>query len=101
MNEIWKKIDNYEEYFVSNLGRIKSIKGNKEIILKQNTAIHGYPSVTLYGKGKKVYKVHRLVANSFLKNKDNKKHVEHINTIKQDNRVENLRWASPYENYAR
>ena len=47
---------------------------------------------------KKKYSVHRLVALTFLENPDNKPYVDHINRNPSDNRLENLRWATGYEN---
>ena len=44
------------------------------------------------------YLVHRLVAEAFIPNIDNKPHIDHINTVRDDNRVENLRWVTHLEN---
>lgn len=46
----------------------------------------------------KKYKVHRLVAETFIPNSDNKPFIDHINRCRSDNRVENLRWCTPSEN---
>lgn len=52
-----------------------------------------------YKKGQqKTFKIHRLVAQTFIPNPDNKPCVDHINTIRDDNRVENLRWVTHKEN---
>jgi len=93
--EEWKTIKGFEDYQVSNLGRVKSFKCNRERIMKTGTDGRGYPSVMLraYFKAKaKNKQVHQLVAIAFLN------HtpcglvlvVDHINDIKTDNRVENL-----------
>lgn len=105
-NEEWKSLDfmGYPNYAVSNLGRVKSLnylnKG-KVAILKQQTDINGYPTIGLYQdskKVKKVKKIHRLVAEAFIPNPDNKPEVDHKNCIRHDNRPENLQWATHKEN---
>ena len=98
--EIWKPIEGFDnQYLVSNLGRVKSLKDSKnEVIMKQSTAVHGYATVSLTKGKNRTFRVHRLVAQAFISNPENKPHVEHINTIRTDNRVENLRWATADEN---
>ena len=107
MKEIWKDVIGYEGlYQVSNLGRVKSldrfcIDGRKRYgqIMKQVITNGGYFAVGLRkGKGQKRYLVHRLVAEAFIPNTDNKPCVDHINTIRTDNRVCNLRWCTYKEN---
>ena len=100
--EIWKPIKDYEGlYEVSNLGRVKSLnyrKTGKEKILK-NIECRGYLAVCLTKNGKqKLFKVHRLVAETFIPNPESKPCIDHINTIKNDNRVKNLRWVTHKEN---
>jgi hypothetical protein len=98
--EIWKPIKSYNaDYFVSSYGRIKSMKKNKQGILKQQIDKNGYKRITLYWFGKfKSYFVHRIVLESFVENTENKKTVNHINGIKDDNRLHNLEWATHSEN---
>jgi hypothetical protein len=90
--EIWKSIQNYEGlYEVSNLGRVKSLKFNKEKILSQGML--RYCNVVLWKNSIGITRtVHQLVAESFLNHTPNgmKLVVDHINDDKLDNRVENL-----------
>lgn len=97
MTEQWKRIPGFEQYLVSNLGRIKSLKGNSERILKLNKKRTGYQEVQL-GKHGGWFLVHRLVAFAFLDNKDQKPHVNHKNGRKDDNRLINLEWVTRSEN---
>ena len=98
--EIWKYISGYgEDYQVSNLGRVRSLKRKNIKIMNIKINRHGYCTVYLTKNGiLKTLTVHRLVAKAFIPNPENKKEIDHINTIKTDNRVENLRWATRYEN---
>lgn len=93
--EIWKDIKGYEgDYKVSNYGRIKSFKKNKEVILKQ-VIKNGYCYVCLTkNKKSKTFRVHRLVAETFILNYNNYPCVNHINEIKTDNNVDNLEWCT-------
>lgn len=105
MNEIWKDILGYEGlYQVSNLGRIKSLARLKsrynapEQIRSQGNK-NGYKIIQLSKNDKKkTFKVHRLVALMFILNPDGKPHVNHINNIRYDNRVDNLEWVTNKEN---
>ena len=108
--EIWKDVPGFEQrYQVSNLGRIRSKSyyrtngygyyWTKGKILAGFKDHSGYPNIVLKENGRTVRaKVHRLVALAFLPNPENKPEVDHINTIVDDNRVENLRWVTSKEN---
>lgn len=103
VNEIWRDVVGYEgRYQVSNLGRIKSLnylRTGKEKVLKPSVTDTGYYRVQLCKNGKSVgIALHRLIATTFIANPDNKRCVDHINTIRTDNRVENLHWCTHKEN---
>ena len=101
MEEIWKDIAGYEGlYQVSTIGRIKATRnGHERISVGVLDKYTGYRRFSLHkdGKVKRAY-VHRLVAESFIPNIENKPEIDHINTIRDDNRVENLRWVTRKEN---
>ena len=102
MIEVFKDVPNYEGiYQVSNLGNVKSLKWNKEIIMKQGISSR-YLAVNLRKENiSKIYRVHVLVAMTFLNYKPNGKQdfvIDHKNGVRTDNRLENLQIVTQREN---
>lgn len=105
--EKWKKIDGYKYYFVSNLGRVKSIndKGNwgdkrtlKIIVRKSGYCVVNLNSYSDGGKKMKQYRVHQLVARAFIPNPEKKPTINHLDGNKENNHVDNLEWCTHSEN---
>lgn len=112
--EIWKDIEGYEGlYQISNLGNVKSLA---RVIINKHGKEQTYPEklltpdvyVTNYSNYLRVtlsknhntkrYSVHRLVAEAFIPNPENKTHVNHIDNNAENNFVENLEWCTHSEN---
>lgn len=94
------KIKDFPDYYITDNGDVYSRKTGRFIKLKQETNKKtGYNYIQLC-KDKKVFMktVHRLVAEAFIPNPENKCDVNHINGVKTDNRVKNLEWTSRSEN---
>ncbi|MCF0232461.1 MAG: NUMOD4 motif-containing HNH endonuclease [Enterococcus sp.] len=111
MSEIWRDIKGYEGlYQVSNLGRVKSL--DRYVRCKHNSKAHikgkikaisknryGYCMVGLAKENTyKGFCVHRLVAQAFIPNPQNKREINHIDCNKENNIVKNLEWCSRKEN---
>ena len=108
--EEWKPIPGYEGlYEVSSFGKVKScnryavnhskIQFRPERILKPYQDKRGYRQVALCKDAKiTMFSVHRLVADAFIENPDNKPEVDHIDTVPSNNYVWNLQWTTRSEN---
>ena len=99
--EEWRKVDGYDNYEVSSLGRVRNLKKNKkEKILKGSKDCAGYIRVGLCNEiHQKTLKVHILVGRAFHPNPENKKEINHLGA-KDDNRACMLEWATHQENCA-
>ena len=99
--EEWRKIDGYDNYEVSSLGRVRNLnKNKKEKILKGSADCAGYIRVGLCNEiHQKTLKVHILVGRAFHPNPENKKEINHLGA-KDDNRACMLEWATHKENCA-
>lgn len=89
------RLEDYPKYRIYINGDvIREYKNGKEKLLKPRLGTTGYYFVTLCnGVKQKHFKIHRLVAMLFIPNPDIKKEVDHINRVRTDNRLENLRWC--------
>ena len=81
----------YNDYEVSSLGRIRY----QSKIIEQLLTRQGYSYIIINDQREFV---HRLIAKVFIPNPENKPQVDHINHIRNDNRLQNLRWATCKEN---
>jgi hypothetical protein len=100
INEVWRSIDGFRNYQVSNVGRVRN--ATTGMMLKQTVSNNGYKKVSLYNdQGLKNIAVHTVVAREFLArppDEDGKLEVDHINRSKTDNQVSNLRYVSHSQN---
>ena len=94
--EEWKQIDN-TQFYISNMGRIKNIETGRILKCQANRKGYLVARVTV-NRIKRSLKPHRLVAQYFIPNVENKEQVNHKNCVKTDNRVENLEWCTNLEN---
>lgn len=91
MDEVWKAIPEFPTYEVSNFGQVRSSRK----ILKPYKNHKGYLRVDIFGRN---YRVHRLVAETFLPNPENKPQVNHKDGDKSNNCLYNLEWCTQEEN---
>ena len=92
--ELWRQIKEFPRYYISSNGRVKSVVRSKEIILKPTNINAGYQIVKLYNKNtepkEKTIRLHRLVAQYFVKGFSADIEVHHKNGNRKDNRAANL-----------
>lgn len=91
--ETWEPIECFNNYLVSDRGRVKNIKKNK--ILKTCPDSHGYPSAHLHNK---LITVHKLVLEAFVGKRPAYMQCNHIDCNKKNNDLNNLEWVTPSEN---
>ena len=101
--EEWVVVEDAADIEVSNKGRIRTTdyKGTGTKNLLKTWNCNGYIYIDYRNNEGNITKttIHRLVAKAFIPNPQNKPEIDHINTIRDDNRVENLRWATKEENF--
>jgi hypothetical protein len=99
MVEEWRPITDYPDYEVSNTGNVRrTYKNGRVKILRPADNGEGYKNISLCSDGNaKTFLVHRLVALAFIDLVGGKLTVDHINRDKNNNNVENLRWADRYD----
>ena len=91
------EIEGYENYLIHPDGKVQNKKTKRYLSPCDNG--NGYLYINLYKDGiSKIHLIHRLIAQYYIPNPDNKPYVDHINRDTKDNRIENLRWATNSEN---
>jgi len=95
--KIEMEVKGFPGYKIYPDGKVWSDKRKRYLRTRTNNS--GYTCIDLYNDGKqKCFKLHRLVAQHYVSNPEDKPHVDHINRDKSDNRTENLRWVTRSEN---
>ena len=96
INEEWRSISGHINYQVSNIGRVRNVKTGR---IMKGFSNDGYVRVGMYYMNtRKMCTVHRLVAQEFLTNTENKAEVDHIDHNRSNNCLSNLRWTTSAEN---
>ena len=109
MIELWKEINDAPEFQISNLGRVKTphrtskwgraTKVHPSRIIEYDDTVSKYQQLDIRVNGKRYREyVHRLVAQYFIPNPENKPEVNHIDGNKSNNRFDNLEWVTHKEN---
>lgn len=101
MNEIWKQVPDFPDYYVSNKGRVVTTR-LRYVCLKPTIDKKGYENITITDRNKKRLhtRVHVLVAKAFIPNPCNYEQVNHKDENKRNNCVENLEWCDTRYNIA-
>ncbi len=96
--EIWKPVEGFSDYEVSDHGRVKSYKRRPSILLNAGTTQAGFTEVSLYINGRSFTKaVHRLVLEAFISLCPDGWRSKHKDGNRKNNCLGNLRWKSPWE----
>lgn len=98
MQELWKDVSGFKgRYQISNLGNLRNTKTKR--LIKPFMNNKGYYIYNLWVKCKQhKFLLHRLLANEFIPNPDNKPEIDHIDGNPLNNDLSNLRWVTHIEN---
>jgi hypothetical protein len=97
--EDWRPVNGYDDYQVSSLGRVRSLKFGKQRILAPRKNTDGYFCIVMCMNGRQTsHRIHRLVASAFIPNPEDLPQVDHIDRDIANNSIENLRWVTPSQN---
>lgn len=96
---IWKKIEGYDNYSVSDDGKIRNDKSGNVKATSHESKGRVYRQVSLYSNGTgRTFTVHKLVAKAFIPNPNNRKEINHKDGNPENNNVNNLEWCTHKEN---